>query len=121
MWVSDISILPEVHSKIRSYTKGEIDLSELERWFYNNIGELLSLPPSLELYLAGEIQLGLAELTNDDIVEDEFKKNLEDLLNPGDILFFGSPNATYEIIAGTVSSTPIIFGSLPYDLKCIAV
>ncbi|MBI2918910.1 MAG: hypothetical protein HYY01_13085 [Chloroflexi bacterium] len=62
--------------QVNRYLAGEIVLEQLEDWLLARWRQLFSLPKSPASELAGTIELGLAEMGDGLITEDEFKDTL---------------------------------------------
>jgi len=75
----------ELYEKAIQYLNNEISLAELENWLVPRLGEVLALPTGLELDLAGEIELGLSEMSGGHLKEDDFKNELLRLLQAAEI------------------------------------
>ncbi|MDO8577808.1 MAG: hypothetical protein Q7R50_01350 [Dehalococcoidales bacterium] len=120
MWAYNVSITSELYFKVNQYLSDEIPLFEFEDWFYANLGELVGLPPSNELVLAGEIQLGLSELGNEDITEGQFRKNLAMVQHNETYIISGTPSIT-SVSAGVGTSGTIVTGDNLSDDSIILV
>lgn len=75
----------ELYEKAIQYLNNEISLAELENWLVPRLGEVLALPTGLELDLAGEIELGLSEMSGGHLKEDDFKTELLRLLQAAEV------------------------------------
>lgn len=71
-----MTITSEIYVNAIKYLNKEFSLAELENWIVSNLDILLLLPEGLERDLAGEIELGLAEMTNGHLDEHEFREIL---------------------------------------------
>lgn len=120
MWAYNVSITSELYFKINQYLGDEIPLSEFEDWFYANLGNLVMLPPSNELVLAGEIQLGLSELSNEDTTEAQFRKNLA-MVQHNETYIFSGTQSTTSVSAGVGISGTIVTGDNLSDDSIILV
>jgi len=118
-----MNITSEIYKKVIEYLNNEIRLPDLENWLLSNLGQILNLPSSPARDLAGDIELGLAEMSNGHRTESEFKSIMRDLIRYGDILIFDEiATSPYSISTGTVNPAPIfpdnvILSSTP-DIPC---
>ena len=69
-----------IFSEVTRYLASEITLRDLEEWFVPRLGELLSDQYSNSYKLAGTVELGLAEMSIDDIDETSFRAMLREFL-----------------------------------------
>ncbi len=122
MWVYDTTITSEFYVKITQYLRGEISLSAFEDWFYCNLGDIIALPPSAELHLAGEIQLGLAEMSNGDMAEDQFRGNLKVFVERGTkFIISGSASIACTVSTGSGISNTVLIGNIIPDFSSMPV
>ncbi len=112
MWAYDITVSSVFYIRTNQYLNGELSLDKFEKWFYQNLFELMELPLSEELFLAGEIQLGLAEISNGDITEEKFKEQLSSFLKSGAFITSGKEFSTYVVSSGSGSSATVMSGNI---------
>lgn len=117
-----MNITSEIYKKVIEYLNNEIRLPDLENWLLSNLGQILNLPPSPARDLAGDIELGLAEMSNGHRTESEFKSMLGNLIECGDIVIFDDvATSPYSISTGTVNPAPILLpGPIPYAASDIS-
>jgi hypothetical protein len=107
-----MNITSEIYRKIIEYLNNEIRLPDLENWLLSNLGQILNLPPSPAQDLAGDIELGLAEMSNGHRTESEFKSMMRNLIESGNIVIFDEAAAgPYSISTGTANPAPIFLDS----------
>lgn len=107
-----MNITSEIYRKIIEYLNNEIRLPDLENWLLSNLGQILNLPPSPAQDLAGDIELGLAEMSNGHRTESEFKSMMRNLIESGNIVIFDEADAgPYSISTGTANPAPIFLDS----------
>lgn len=103
-----MNITSEIYKKAIEYLNNEIRLSAFENWLVPNLGQILNLPPCPARDLAGDIELGLAEMSNGQRTETDFRSMMRDLIGSSDVVIldeaFISP---YSISTGTTNSAPI--------------
>lgn len=80
-----MTITSEIYRNTIRYLNNEIQLSDLENWIVPNLDKLLLLPEGPERDLAGEIELGLAEMINGHLDEHEFRETLLRLVEASEV------------------------------------
>ncbi|MBI2907276.1 MAG: hypothetical protein HYX92_06430 [Chloroflexi bacterium] len=70
----------EIFHKVRQYLEHEKTVSELEDWIVPRLVPFASSAPASARELWGTVELGLAEMSEGQISEDEFRSLLEDFL-----------------------------------------
>lgn len=70
----------DIFEKVQKYLDGDAGLSDLEDWMVAHLGQLLSLPPDPARELTGVVELGLAEMSNSQIDEAQFRQQLEEFV-----------------------------------------
>ncbi len=71
----------ELRDKVLQYVNAEITLEELEDWLVPRLPEYLTFQPSTDAEVAGAIELGLAELSDCLITEDDLRRSLAHMLS----------------------------------------
>jgi hypothetical protein len=66
----------EIFRKVFQYSDGKISLEDVEDWLVPHLYELLILAPCSASELAGIIELGLAEISNGQSSEEDFRSLL---------------------------------------------
>ena len=112
-----MSITYEIYNKVIQYLNGDIKLSDLENWIVPNLERVVNLPPSPERDLAGEIELGLSEMTAGHRTENEFKTELRELLQSSIIEFETRQTVISRGLVDTELTT--IDASIPADSSTI--
>ncbi len=92
-----MNITSEIYKKVTEYLNNEIPLSQLENWLLPNLGQILNLPPCSARDLAGDIELGLAEISNSQRTESEFRAMMRDLIGSSDIVILDEAISPYSI------------------------
>lgn len=102
-----MNITFEIYKKAIEYLNNEIRLSDIENWLLSNLGQILSLPPCAARDLAGEIELGLAEMSNGHRTESQFVSMLSNLIESSNIVV-STATSPYPISTGTINPALII-------------
>ena len=104
-----MNITSGIYKKVVQYLNNEITLSQFEDWFLPNLGQILSLPSCPTLDLAGEIELGLAEMSSGHRTETEFSTMLRNVIESNETFILHEPaKSKYFISTGTINTAPII-------------
>lgn len=69
-------ITSDLWDKIHQYVQSKITLEQLEDWFAPRWPDLLDHPGTPDAKVAGLVELGLAEMNDHILTEDEFKASL---------------------------------------------
>ena len=86
----------------------EIRLPDFENWLLSNLGQILNLPPSPVQDLVGDIELGLAEMSNGHRTESKFKSMMRNLIVSSNITIFDEADASpYFFSTDTTNPAPI--------------
>jgi hypothetical protein len=71
----------EIRDWLGRYLNGDISLHEFEDWFVPVSWRIEQTHNAKAIELAGEVELRLAEYTNDDVTEDELRSELQPLVS----------------------------------------
>ncbi len=66
----------ELKDEILQYLEGRIALEDLEDWLVPRLPSFLTFAPSADAQVAGAVELGLAEINDDLITEEQFREYL---------------------------------------------
>lgn len=103
-----MNITSEIYKKVIEYLNNEIPLAGLENWLLSNLGQILSLPPCLARELAGDIELSLAEMSEDNLTESEFRSVMRNILESGTEFVFGEPITSAFSISTSMGDPSVI-------------
>ena len=101
-------ISSDLYEIVRQYLESSISIQQLEDWIVPRLPDLLSDPDSEDSELVATIELGFAELNNDNIDEDEFKSWLDEELNNHNVAIFDTPEQQNLFFNSTSTSNEII-------------
>ncbi len=104
-----MNIISEIYKKVIQYLNNEISLSQFEDWLLPNLGQILSLPSCPAVDLVGDIELGLAEMSNGSLTESAFRSVIRNILESGTEFAFGEPSTrAFSISTGMGNPALII-------------
>lgn len=104
-----MNITSEIYKKVIQYLNNEISLSQFEDWFLPNLGQILSLPSCPAVDLAGDIELGLAEMSDGNLTESAFRSVMRNILESGTEFVFGEPiTSAFSISTSTGDPSAIL-------------
>lgn len=108
-----MDLTSEIFRKVFQYLDGKISLEDVEDWLVPHLYELLILAPCSASELAGVIELGLAEISNGQSSEEDFRSLLRKyILEHNTITIYMSPP---ELVCASSSANivPIMFSVTP--------
>ena len=100
-----MDITSEIFVKVYQYLNREIGLEELEDWIVPRSVLLLGLPHCTAYELAGEIDLGLAEMSSGQRTEDEFRALLREFVKSCDFILMCPSTYPFEYPGNQTGST----------------
>jgi len=109
-----MDLTSEIFRKVFQYLDGKISLEDVEDWLVPHLYELLTSAPCSASELAGVIELGLAEISNGQSSEEDFRSLLRKyILEHNTITIDMRPP---ELVCTSSSSdiVPIMFSVTPW-------
>lgn len=98
----------DLYEIVRQFLESSINVQQFEEWIVPRLPDLLSDPESEDSDFVSIIELGFAEMNNNNIDEDEFKSWLDEELNNHNVAVFDTPEQQNSFFNTTSTSNEII-------------
>lgn len=95
----------ELSDKIYEYIYTEITLEQLEDWLVTKLPDFLKQFDSTDADIVSAIELGLAEINNQNWTEDKFRAYLKDALQEVSVIFEVPTVQAVQITSGSSNLT----------------
>ncbi len=110
-----MNLTSEVFRKLFHYLDGKISVEDIEDWLVPHLYEFLSLPPCSASELAGIIELGLAEMSNGQCSENDFRSLLKKYIREHDTIAIDMRPAELVCASSSANTTQVMFSATPSE------
>ena len=100
-------ISSDLYDIVRQYLESSISIHQLEEWIVPRLPDLLSKPDSDDSKLVATIELGFAEINNNNIDENEFRSWLNNELRDHNVVMVDFSDQQNTSINSTTTSNKI--------------
>jgi hypothetical protein len=108
-----MDLTSEIFRKVFQYLDGKISVEDVEDWLVPHLYELLTLPPSSASELAGIIELGLAEISNDQSSEEDFRSLLTKYILEHNTITIDMRPPELVCTSSSANTTQVMFPATP--------
>ena len=112
-----MDLTSEVFSKVFQYLDGKISVEDIEDWFVPHLYEFLTLPPCGASELAGIIELGLAEMSNGQSSEEDFRSLLKKYVLEHNTITIDVRPPELVCTSSSANTTQIMFPAMPSEFR----
>jgi len=108
-----MDLTSEIFRKVFQYLDGKISVEDVEDWLVPHLYEFLTLPPSSASELAGIIELGLAEISNGQSSEEDFRSLLKKYILEHNTITIDMRPPELVCTSSSANTTQIMFPATP--------
>jgi len=112
-----MSLTAEIFSKVFHYLDGKINVEDIEDWLVPHLYEFLTLPPCSASELAGIIELGLAEMSNGQCTEEDFRSLLKKYVLEHNTITIDERPPELVCTSSSANTTQIMFPATPSEFR----
>ena len=105
----------EIFRKVFQYLDGKINVEDIEDWLVPHLYEFLTLPPCSASELAGVIELSLAEMSNGQCSEEEFRSLLKKYVLEHNTITIDVRPPELVCTSSSANTTQIVFPAIPSE------
>jgi hypothetical protein len=111
-----MDLTSEIFRKVFQYLDNKISVEDIEDWFVPHLYEFLTLPPCGASELAGVVELGLAEMSNGQCSEEDFRSLLKKYIREHDTITIDMRPPELVCASSSANTTQVMFPAIPSEL-----
>ena len=110
-----MDLTSEIFRKVFQYLDSKIDVEDIEDWLVPHLYEFLTLPPCSASELAGVIELSLAEMSNGQCSEEDFRSLLKKYVLEHNTITIDVRPPELVCTSSSANTTQIVFPAIPSE------